>query len=273
MGTKLCIFKDLFILLCEKITIFAEIILNQNFMEIKSTTIVGDIVRSNFKTAQLFEKNNIDFCCGGGISLSEACEKSNIDVETFIPEIEAVMIKSDPDSKYIEQLELNELGDYIVNRHHSYVRENIPFLQQKLEKLCAAHGDNHPELFEVKMLFDGSAEILTAHMQKEELVLFPYINKMVKFKQDGVYNTEELGWVLQPISMMEAEHQMEGERFEKISRITNNYTPPPDGCGTYRVSYQTLQEFEQDLHRHIHLENNILFRKAIALERELISKA
>jgi regulator of cell morphogenesis and NO signaling len=242
-------------------------------MEIKSTTIVGDIVRSNFKTAQLFEKNKIDFCCGGGISLSEACKNTNVDVDVLIPEIEAVLAKSDPDSKYIEQLELDELSDYIVKRHHSYVRENIPFLQQKLEKLCNAHGENHPELFEVKAMFDGAAENLTAHMQKEEMVLFPYIQKMVKYKQDGAYNADELGWVLQPISMMEAEHQVEGERFEKMSSITDNYTPPPDGCGTYRVSYQTLQEFEQDLHRHIHLENNILFRKAIALEKELMNKA
>jgi len=242
-------------------------------MEIKSTTIVGDIVRSNFKTAQLFEKNNIDFCCGGGVSLSEACENASVEVDILIPEIEAVLAKSDPDSKYIEQLGLDDLSDYIVKRHHSYVRENIPFLQQKLEKLCNAHGDNHPELFDVKEMFDGAAENLTAHIQKEEMVLFPYIHKMVKYLKDGNYNTDELGWVLQPISMMEAEHQVEGERFEKMRHITDNYTTPPDGCGTYQVSYQTLQEFEQDLHRHIHLENNILFKKAIALEKELINKA
>ncbi|NJO93132.1 MAG: DUF542 domain-containing protein, partial [Chloroflexia bacterium] len=143
-------------------------------MEIKLDSRVGDIVKANFKTAQIFDKNNIDFCCEGGISLEEACKKSEIDIEKLIPELEVVVMLNDPDSKYIDSLGLDELSDYIVKRHHTYVNENIPFLQQKLEKLCNVHGGNHPELHEIRELFEGAATNLKDHMNKEETTLFPY---------------------------------------------------------------------------------------------------
>jgi len=239
-------------------------------MNIDARTSVGDIVKANFKTAQIFERNNIDFCCGGGISLNEACKKSGINIEQLIPELVATIQLSDPDSRYIDELELNELCDYIEKRHHTYVIESIPFLQQKLQKLCDVHGENHSELSEVKALFDGAAENLGAHMKKEELILFPYIRKMVKFKKEGKTAKDEFGDAENTIDIMHEEHQTEGERFEKISKLTSSYTCPPDGCGTYQVTYKTLKEFENDLHRHIHLENNILFKKALLLESELL---
>lgn len=240
-------------------------------MEIKSNTIIGDIVRVNFKTAQLFEKNKIDFCCGGQISLAEACEKSDVDIKQLIPELELLVQLSDPDSKYLEGLELDDLCEYIIKRHHTYVSENIPFLKQNLLKLCQVHGESHPELFEVAKLFGDGADNLSLHMQKEETVLFPYIAKMVDLKKAGNINSDFAGGVLEPINQMILEHVVEGERFEKISGITQNYTPPADGCATYQVTYKSLQEFEQDLHRHIHLENNILFKKAAELENELLT--
>ena len=241
-------------------------------MGINTNTSVGDIVKVNFKTAQIFEKNSIDFCCGGGVSLGEACSKANVDIDQLIPELESLVLLNDPDSKYIDGLELNELCDYIEKRHHSYVSETIPFLQQKLQKLCDVHGDNHSELFEVKELFDGAAENLSAHMKKEELLLFPYIRKMAKYKREDLNRKSELGEALKTIELMNEEHQTEGERFEKISTLTSSYTCPPDGCGTYQVTYKTLKDFEIDLHRHIHLENNILFKKALLMENELINK-
>jgi len=241
-------------------------------MNIDANTIVGDIVKVNFKTAQVLEKNKIDFCCGGGISLQEACEKSSIDMTALIPELEAIVEVNDPDSKYIDGLELDELCDYIEKRHHTYVRENIPFLQQKLQRLCEVHSENHEELFEIKRLFDGAAENLSAHMQKEEMVLFPYIRKMVKFKRENILSGSEFGMAMGPINQMEEEHQVEGERFKIISELTKNYTCPPDGCNTFQVTYKTLQDFENDLHRHIHLESNILFKKALLLERVLMNQ-
>jgi regulator of cell morphogenesis and NO signaling len=241
-------------------------------MGINTNTSVGDIVKVNFKTAQIFEKNSIDFCCGGGVSLGEACSKANVDIDQLIPELESLVLLNDPDSKYIDGLELNELCDYIEKRHHSYVSETIPFLQQKLQKLCDVHGDNHSELFEVKELFDGAAENLSAHMKKEELLLFPYIRKMAKYIREDLDGKSEFGEALKTIELMNEEHQTEGERFEKISTLTSSYTCPPDGCGTYQVTYKTLKDFEIDLHRHIHLENNILFKKALLMENELINK-
>ncbi len=241
-------------------------------MGINTNTSVGDIVKVNFKTAQIFEKNSIDFCCGGGVSLGEACSKANVDIDQLIPELESLVLLNDPDSKYIDGLELNELCDYIEKRHHSYVSETIPFLQQKLQKLCDVHGDNHSELFEVKELFDGAAENLSAHMKKEELLLFPYIRKMAKYIREDLNGKSEFGEALKTIELMNEEHQTEGERFEKISTLTSSYTCPPDGCGTYQVTYKTLKDFEIDLHRHIHLENNILFKKALLMENELINK-
>ncbi|QIA07553.1 iron-sulfur cluster repair di-iron protein [Draconibacterium halophilum] len=241
-------------------------------MEIRKELTVGQIVKENYKTAQIFDRNNIDFCCGGGISLEKACEQANVNIDSLLPELEATVQANDPDSRYIDAMELNELCDYIEKRHHSYVRETIPFLEAKLNKLCDVHGENHPELFKVRELFETAAGNLTAHMQKEELVLFPYIRRLVNFKNGTTSNTAEFGGIDAPIQAMLDEHQAEGERFFEIAELTSNYTCPSDGCNTYRITYQTLNDFEQDLHRHIHLENNILFLKALALEKEIISK-
>lgn len=241
-------------------------------MEIKANTTVGEIVRQNFKTAQIFENINIDFCCGGEIPLSEACKKSGVDINNLIPEIEATLNLSDPDSKYIESLSLDKLCDYIVDRHHSYVNESIPLMNQKLQKLCDVHREKHPELFEIRDHFATTAGNLTIHMKKEELILFPYIHNMVRHEHGEPAKSFESGNILELINQMEEEHQAEGERFVKISGLSNNYMIPPDGCNTYDVTFKNLKEFDQDLHRHIHLENNILFKKAIELEKKLLLK-
>ena len=151
-------------------------------MEINASTRVGDVVKVNYKTAQIFDKNNIDFCCGGGMSIQKACERSNTDVNELISELEDLAAAQDPESSYINRLSLTELCDYIEKRHHGYVRENIPFLVQKLNKLCTVHGANHPELLEVNEHFQTAAENLLNHMKDEETILFPYIRKMEKHK-------------------------------------------------------------------------------------------
>jgi regulator of cell morphogenesis and NO signaling len=230
---------------------------------------VGEIVRHNFSTARIFEANNIDFCCGGNISLSEAAEKEGINTDKLLTELNVAMQKEDPDSHFIESLSLTGLCDYIIKTHHSYVNEAIPFLQQKLQKLCDVHGENHPELYDVQASFEEAAENLAAHMKKEELILFPHIRKLEKYRLEGGAQPTNTGLAASAIHQMETEHQIEGERFMKISKITNVYAVPPDGCNTFEVTYKTLDEFEKDLHRHIHLENNVLFPKAITLENIL----
>ena len=150
------------------------------------------------------------------------------------------------------------------------VRVTIPALRAYLEKLCRVHGDRHPELFEINELFIAGSAALLSHMEKEEQVLFPYIKAMVESKTKGFpLSKPHFGDIENPIQVMEQEHEDEGERFRQIAELTNQYECPPDGCQTYKVAYAMLQEFEEDLHKHIHLENNILFPAARELYKEI----
>lgn len=237
-------------------------------MNISLNSSVGEVVKLNFKTAPLFLANNIDYCCGGNKAISEACNEVGIDPEQLIKQLETLVAEKDPDSEYMNSLGLDELTNYIVKRHHAYVRESIPILQNNLEKISKVHGEHHPELFQIKELFNGSAGALTMHMQKEEIMLFPYIQQLESAKKENTsLPPSPFGSVSNPIEMMLAEHQNEGERFDEISRLSNNYTLPEGGCTSYEVTLKQLSDFENDLHRHIHLENNILFPKAIELEK------
>ena len=240
-------------------------------MNISSNTQVGEVVKLNFKTAPLFQTNNIDYCCGGSKTISEACIEAGIESEQLIQQLEKIAGQLDPDTEYINNLKPDELCDYIIRRHHAYVRRNIPFLQESIEKICQVHGANHPELFEIRKLFNESAGNLTMHMQKEEIMLFPYIQKMARSQEENTPISQSVfGAVSNPIGMMIAEHQAEGLRFDKIAELSDNYSIPEDACTTYEVTLNQLKDFENDLHRHIHLENNILFPKAIELEAELV---
>lgn len=233
-------------------------------MKIDANISIGDIVKENYQTAGVFDAYGIDFCCGGDISLEKACEQSQVDMDELLSKLEIHLLAQDPDSSYLNKLELDELCDYIEKRHHSYVNEHIPFLQVKLQKLCDVHGDHHPELFQIKEEFDGAAENLSVHMKKEELLLFPLIRKLARAKKDKLEFKDESGEFMKTMEALDEEHQTEGDRFKRISSLSNSYTCPPDGCQTFQVSYQTLKDFEQDLHRHVHLENNVLFKKARA---------
>lgn len=239
-------------------------------MTITSDTMVGEVVKRNFNTASLFQANHIDYCCGGKQSISEACRVAGIEPARLIEQLEKVSERTDPDTEYINNLALDELCDYIVKRHHAYVRKNIPFLKESLNKICKVHGANHPELFQIQEWFEESAGELTMHMQKEELVLFPFIQKLATAKIKGIQiERPAFGSVTNPIAMMLSEHEAEGNRFDKIAGISSGYSVPADACTTYKVTLNQLKDFEDDLHRHIHLENNLLFPKAIELEKEV----
>ncbi len=240
-------------------------------MKISPESSVGEVVKSNFKTASVFQENNIDFCCGGNKSISEACIETGLDAAQLIRKLEMISEQSDPDSLYIDALSLEELSNYIVKRHHNYVNESIPPLKKNLEKVCQRHGEHHPELFQINELFKGSAGELTMHMQKEELMLFPFIRRLELSSKNGTSLPHSpFGPVSNPIAMMLAEHQVEGNRFDQISKLTDNYKIPENACITYEITLRQLRDFENDLHRHIHLENNILFPKSIELEKTLI---
>lgn len=228
---------------------------------------IGSLVAADYRTASVFKQHGIDFCCNGNRSIDEACQKKAIEPEALIEKLEnAVNRKNDQSADYASW-PLDLLADYIEKTHHRYVVEKIVEIKPFMDKVARVHGSRHPELAEINELFTASAIELGMHMKKEELVLFPFIRQMAKAAHEGAeISNPHFGSVKNPIQMMFLEHDTEGERFRKIAALSNNYTPPEDACNTYRVTFALLQEFEEDLHKHIHLENNILFPKAIKME-------
>lgn len=238
-------------------------------METLEKITIGEYVAKDFRTAAVFSKYGIDFCCKGNRTIEEACDKKNIDTTVLQEELETVLTTKDDSGIDFKSWPLDLLADYIEKTHHRYVEEKTQILLPFLDKLCKVHGASHPELFEINELFVGCAGELAQHMKKEELMLFPFIKKMAKARlTDELIAAPHFGTVKNPIAMMMAEHEAEGDRFVKIAELTNNYTPPADGCSTYRVTFAMLSDFEQDLHKHIHLENNILFPAAALLEQK-----
>ena len=230
---------------------------------------IGDYVAKDFRTAAVFSKYGIDFCCNGNRSIEEACEKKAVNPDDLLQEIGIVLATKNDSGIDFNAWPIDLLADYIEKTHHRYVSEKTPPLLQFLAKLCSVHSANHPELIEINELFKGCAAELAQHMKKEELILFPFIKKMVHATiSDELIDQPHFGTVENPIAMMMNEHDAEGVRFRKIAELSNNYTPPTDGCNTYKVTFAMLQEFEVDLHKHIHLENNILFPKATKLEKD-----
>ena len=239
-------------------------------MVVDTNKTIGEMVADDFRTASVFSANKIDFCCKGNRTLDEVCSQKGLDVYEVLAQLEKAT-ESNNNTIDFNTWELDLLIDYIEKKHHRYVEEKAPILLSFLLKLEQVHGAAHPELFEIKNLFKRTADELTQHMKKEELILFPYIKKMVEAdRTKSALSAPGFGSVANPIAMMMEEHENEGNRFEKIVAISNNYTPPADGCNTYKVTFQMLQEFESDLHTHIHLENNILFPKAIVLQEKFL---
>ena len=230
---------------------------------------VAAFVTEDFRTAAVFSKYKIDFCCKGQKTINEVCVKQNIDTRVLLKKINEVLLAEDSNTIDFNSWPLDLLADYIEKTHHRYVVDKSVIIIQFLSKLCNVHGARHPELFKINELFIQCVNELSQHMKKEEFILFPFIKDMVKAIDRGeAVNKPAFGSVANPIAMMIHEHEVEGERFNEISNLTNNYTAPSDGCTTYKVTFAMLREFEENLHTHIHLENNILFPKAIILEKE-----
>lgn len=228
------------------------------------------IVTEDFRAAAVFEKFSLDFCCGGGVTVEQACSKKGLDPSEVYSELQELGQQAGAQAPNFSAWPADELIDYIVNVHHRYVREAIPVLMAHTRKVAGVHGENHPEVIAVAQHFDAVARDMMAHMMKEEQVLFPYIRNLVNARRNGdAFRGSPFGSVQNPIAMMEMEHQAAGDEMAEIRSLTGDYVPPQDACTTYRISFQELKQFEEDLHRHVHLENNILFPKAITLEQEL----
>ncbi len=238
-------------------------------MKINESNIIGEIVAKDYRAASVFKNHAIDFCCNGNRSIADACAERELDANIVLEELNEALTQNSAETTDFNSWPLDLLADYIEKKHHRYTETKITEIKPYLEKIVKVHGDKHPELIEISEIFNHSAGELTMHMKKEELVLFPRIRKMVDAES---HKTEippaHFGTVQNPIAMMMREHEDEGENFRKIRALSHDYTAPADACNTYRVTFALLNEFEEDLHKHIHLENNILFPKAIELEKE-----
>ena len=238
-------------------------------MPINATKKVGELAVEVPRAIPLFEGLGIDYCCGGNRSLEEACLAAGVKTEQVINTLEeAITAAALGESAKDWNVEpLTELTSHIVNRHHSYVRTELARLGSLLEKVCSAHGQNHSELFTVQEFFNGLSQEMTMHMYKEENILFPYIDQMeaaANGRRPRPY--PPFGTVRNPIQMMETEHESAAEALRGMRKASDNFSVPADGCTSFQALYKGLIDFEKDLHLHIHLENNILFPRASAME-------
>ncbi len=243
-------------------------------MESMMTKAVKQMVTEDHRTAAVFEKYAIDFCCNGGQTLGAACAARGVDPATVVHDLQQLEAIRDTSVFRPAEWELDALADFIINTHHRYVRRSLPLVLAHIDKVASVHGKNHPELAGIAEHVHAIGDELTSHMHKEEAVLFPYIKALVQTKkQGGDVSTSPFGSIRNPIMMMEAEHRSAGDALSFIRTASNGYTLPPDACTTYTVAYRELEDFERDLHQHIHLENNILFPKAIELEETMLIRA
>lgn len=239
-------------------------------METIKEQTIGEIVTTDYRKAAVFSKYGIDFCCKGNLNLSSACAKVNLDKNVLILALAEVDEKKENDiNKAIyADLPLDVLMDVIEKKFHQKIREQIPIINMRLSRLSKSHGEQHPELYLIQHLFFESSLTLAGHLQKEETLLFPYIRQIFAHE---ITKTPKIafpfGNIQNPILLMEREHEKEDERFREIASITLHYALPQDSCNDYKTTYALLKEFEKDLYMHIHIENNILFPKAIALNQ------
>lgn len=224
---------------------------------LQKSMLLGEIVTADFRTAEVFKQAGIDFCCGGKKSLEEACNELSLNVDRIIEQMEYAISTEPIVGQYFNDWNLDFLSDYIVNTHHKYVLKTLPILSAYTKKIAQVHGTNHPELIEIANLFEQVEIELHQHLEKEEQVLFPAIKRELAH-----HTADDQSLIRSEIKRMEGEHDFAGSVMDRIRVMTNGYLVPADGCETYSVCMRILSSFEDDLHVHVHLENNILYPKA-----------
>jgi regulator of cell morphogenesis and NO signaling len=230
---------------------------------------IREIVANDFRAAEVFQRHGIDFCCKGNRSVEEACASRGTSTASVLRELAEITASPVSGGPRFNSWDLRTLVTYIQANHHAFVRRTTPVLLTHTRKVAEVHGERHPELADVADLFNDVAEEMIAHMAKEEQILFPYIVALEEASGTGVgVPSAPFGTVRNPIRMMELEHESAGEAMARIRELTNNFAIPESACTTYRVCLQELEAFERDLHEHVHLENNILFPRALQLESE-----
>jgi len=232
-------------------------------MKTSTSQTLAEIVTNNHRSAAVLEKYHLDFCCKGKRSLQQACKEQNISVEDLLNELENISVNRETAYPF-DKLSLSQLVDHIVSTHHEYVKTESPQIAAYLQKVASKHGDRHPELFKIFELFTILKEEMEQHMRKEELILFPRIKELEQYETTNEgFAKPDLAYLQAPVQVMENEHEEAGTITEELRKLTSNYTAPLDACTTYKLAFAALSAFAQDLHQHVHLENNILFPKAI----------
>ena len=241
--------------------------MNQSF----SSLSLAQIVNNNHQAASVFEKYHLDFCCKGKRSLEQACTEQQLSISKVAEDLENIFTKDNNGSVVdFEKMNLAQLTDYIVQTHHAYVKNEMPQIHAYLQKVSSKHGERHPELYKIFQTFSAVKEEMEGHMKKEELILFPRIKELEKLADNENADLQlNITYLQSPITMMEQEHDHAGNLLNDIRVFSNDYTPPQDACTTYQLSFVALKAFELDLHQHVHLENNILFPKALEIFKEL----
>jgi regulator of cell morphogenesis and NO signaling len=239
-------------------------------MSVTSEKTLRELVLENPAATHVLEKLGIDYCCGGNQSLEQACRAANLPIDHVLDSLEAAELatKAEGKDRDWQQEALADLVAHITSTHHKYTRAEIARVSPLLEKVCSVHGQNHPELHSIRTNFLGLVDELTMHMMKEEVMLFPYIVRM----EESVTEKQPIlpppfGTVQNPVSMMMHEHDSAGDALRAMRKASGGYAAPADACVSYQTLYKALAELEADLHQHIHLENNILFPRAIAMEQ------
>lgn len=233
-----------------------------------SNKTIGEIVANDYRTVKVFEKYGIDFCCGGKVALAAACKAKGLDLARITGELDAVKSKPVERSQNYASWELPFLTDYIINVHHAYFKENTGQIVTYAHKIVAVHGAHHPELLEIATLFDKVAVDMTAHLRKEEEVFFPAIKRADANRKAGVaVESKDIQTIRTSLKKFRHEHEEIGDAIHTIRHLAKDYAIPDDVCNTFVITYRKLKEFEDDLHKHVHLENNILFLKAEQLYR------
>jgi len=231
---------------------------------LETTTTVGQLVAERPSRSRVFERHGIDFCCGGGQTLAEACSKRGLDPNQILSELEdADASTAETEIADWSSAPLADLIDHILGTHHAYLRNELPRLSAMVLKVAEVHGERHPELARVQSIFATLRQELVSHMMKEEQILFPGI-KMLEGTADDI--AVPFCGVQGPVRVMILEHENAGDALGQLRALTGDYTAPDDGCNTYRAMLDGLRELEADLHMHIHKENNILFPRALELE-------
>jgi regulator of cell morphogenesis and NO signaling len=242
-------------------------------MQELSNKTIREIALESPLTTRVFEEFKIDFCCGGRVPFNEACEKAGVDPAAVQAKLDAVIENKNNGSTEAEKLRKSptEMIEYIISTHHVFTRSEIARLLPLSDKVASRHGENHPELLLIQEIFRDLAEGLLIHMQKEEAVLFPYIEQIDAAASGRLpVPLSHFGSVQNPVRMMMFEHDRDGATLKKLRKLSSNYTAPADACPSFKGLYAGLEDFERDLHRHIHLENNVLFPQAVDMETVML---